>query len=131
MRNFLENNAPQISESGHDQLIGWLDGAQTNHLRVDIPPSGYYGWAVWAIKCKDSERIPWFDTAHHSKFVLHGAGYESRYSAGLDTRLHGIYSDDYICTEFLQVILLWFMHLLTGMLSANTGYYTILCKHLN
>ena len=26
--------APQISESGHDQLIGWLDGAQTNHLRV-------------------------------------------------------------------------------------------------
>ena len=101
IRNFLGNNASQISESGHDQLIGWLDGAQANHLRVDIPPSGYYGWAVWAIHCKDSERIPWFDTAHHSKFVLHGAGYESRYSAGLDTRLHGIYSDDYICTEVL------------------------------
>jgi hypothetical protein len=30
-----------------------------------------------------------------------GAGYESRYASGLDTRLHGIYSDDYITTEVL------------------------------
>ncbi len=28
----LGDNAPQISESGHDQLIGALDGGQTNHL---------------------------------------------------------------------------------------------------
>lgn len=101
IRDFLGDNAPQISESGHDQLIGWLDGGQTNHLRVDIPPPGYYNWAVWAIRCKDAERIPWYDMAHHSKFILHGAGYEGRYVAGLDTRLHGIYSDDYITTEIL------------------------------
>jgi hypothetical protein len=31
----LGDSAPRISESGHDQLIGWLDGAQANHLRVD------------------------------------------------------------------------------------------------
>lgn len=101
IRDFLGDNAPQISESGHDQLIGWLDGGQTNHLRVDIPPPGYYSWAVWSIRCQDAERIPWYDTAHHSKFVLHGAGYESRYASGQDTRLHGIYSDDYIATEVL------------------------------
>ena len=28
IRNFLGDDAPQISEAGHDQLIGWLDGAQ-------------------------------------------------------------------------------------------------------
>lgn len=101
IREFLGDEAPQISESGHDQLIGWLDGAQTNHLRVDVPPEGYYRWAVWNIRCVDAERIPWFDAAHHDRFVLHGAGYESRYAAGLSPRLHGIYSDDYIATEVL------------------------------
>jgi hypothetical protein len=45
--------------------------------------------------------VPWFDAAHHDRFVLHGAGYESRYLGGLDPRLHGIYSDDYITTEML------------------------------
>ena len=28
IRDCLGDNAPQISESGHDQLIGWLDGAR-------------------------------------------------------------------------------------------------------
>ena len=37
IRELLGDDAPQISESGHDQLIGWLDGAQTNHLRVGQP----------------------------------------------------------------------------------------------
>lgn len=101
IRDLFGDNAPQISESGHDQLIGWLDGAQTNHLRVDIPPEGAYGWAVWPIRCDDAERVPWFDAAHHDRFVLHGAGYASRYAAGQDQRLHGIYSDDYITTEML------------------------------
>jgi hypothetical protein len=32
---------------------------------------------------------------------MQGAGYPSRYAAGLDSRLHGIYSDDYITTEVL------------------------------
>ena len=25
--------------------------------------------------CDDAERIPWFDAAHHDRFILHGAGY--------------------------------------------------------
>ncbi len=101
IRDELGDNAPQISESGHDGLIGWLDGAQTNHLRVGQPGPGDLGWCVWNWKCGDAERTPWFDAAHHDRFILHGAGYGSRYSAGLDDRLHGMYSDDYIATEVL------------------------------
>jgi hypothetical protein len=56
---------------------------------------------VWDIPCADAERVPWFDAAHHDRFVLHGAGYSSRYAAGLNSRLHGIYSDDYVATEVL------------------------------
>jgi len=102
IRDLLGDQAPQISESGHDQLIGWLDGAQTNHLRVGKPiGNGRHAWAVWNWPCEDAERVPWFDAAHHDRFILHGAGYSSRYEAGLDPRLHGIFSDDYICTEVL------------------------------
>lgn len=101
IRTLLGNNAPQVSESGHDQLIGWLDGATTNHLRVGKPIPGYYQWSVWNWECADAGRVPWFDAAHHDRFILHGAGYSGRYQAGLDARLHGIYSDDYITTEVL------------------------------
>ncbi|MCC6698855.1 MAG: hypothetical protein IT365_24740 [Candidatus Hydrogenedentes bacterium] len=101
IRDQLGGNAPQISESGHDQLIGWLDGAQTNHLRVDANPPAGAGWMIWPIRCADAERIPWIDAAHHDRFALHGAGYESRYAGGLDSRIHGIFSDDYICSEVL------------------------------
>ena len=103
IRETLGNDAPQISESGHDQLIGWLDGATTNHLRVGkpIPDRGRYGWAVWDIRCADAERVPWMDAVHHDRFILHGAGYSSRYQAGLDGATHGIYSDDYMTTEIL------------------------------
>ena len=101
IRDELGGNAPQISESGHDGLIGWLDGAQTNHLRVGEPMPGDRGWCVWNWKCADAERTPWFDVAHHDRFILHGAGYGSRYAGGLDDRMHGMYSDDYICTEIL------------------------------
>lgn len=102
IRGYLGGNAPQISESGHDQLIGYLDGAQANHLRVGKPLGGSYTWAVWNWDCAGAERTPWFDAAHHDRFVLHGAGYESRYLAGLDRRTHGMYSDDYVCTEVLD-----------------------------
>ena len=99
IRDYL-GGAPQISESGHDQLIGYLDGAQTNHLRVGDPPKDNE-WMVWRIECEDAERIPWYDMAHHDRFALHGAGYGYRYRAGLDIDLHGMYSDDYIATEVL------------------------------
>ena len=96
------NGAPQISESGHDQLIGHLDGAQANHLRIDPNPPADGKWFVWNVRCTDSERIPWIDMVHHDRFALHGAGYEPRYCAGLDHALHGMYSDDYITTEVLD-----------------------------
>jgi hypothetical protein len=102
IRQRLGDDAPQISESGHDALIGWLDGAQANHLRVDPdPPAGGYEWATWKIQCEEAERVPWFDMAYHDRFVLHGAGYEVRFRAGLDRTEHGIYSADYISTEIL------------------------------
>lgn len=102
IRELLGDNAPQISESGHDQLIGWLDGAQTNHLRVGKPGThGRHRWTVWDIPHGDAERTPWLDAAHHDRFILHGAGYPGRYEGGLDPREHGIYSDDYISTEVL------------------------------
>jgi hypothetical protein len=100
IRDQLGDDAPQISESGHDQLIGYLDGSQANHLRVDANPPKE-GWTVWRVKCADAERIPWFDMAYHDRFVAHGAGYSSRYQGGLDAPLHGIYSDDYITAEVM------------------------------
>jgi hypothetical protein len=96
IRDYL-GDAPTVSECGHDQLIGWLDGAQVQHLRVDDFPS-----FVWRIKCAASERVPWFDSAHHDRFILQGAGYPGRYAGGLDLKLHGNYSDDYISTEVLD-----------------------------
>ena len=102
IRETLGGGAPMISESGHDGLIGHLDAAQTNHLRVGgMVPGQYYAWSVWDVDCEDAERIPWFDIAHHDRFILHGAGYAARYAAGLSHALHGIYSDDYVCTEIL------------------------------
>ena len=97
IRDYLGSNAPQISEAGHDQLIGWLDGAQANQLRVDPNARGF----AWNIRCADAERIPWFDAAYHDRFILHGAGYQDRYAAGLDLRSHGMYSDDYMATEVM------------------------------
>jgi hypothetical protein len=97
IRDYLGNHAPQISEAGHDQLIGWLDGAQTNHLRVDPDAPGF----TLHIKAAGAERIPWLDAAYHERFILHGAGYPDRYAAGLPEATHGIYSDDYIATEVL------------------------------
>ncbi|MBN2475229.1 MAG: hypothetical protein JXB62_11510 [Pirellulales bacterium] len=102
IRDLLGGHAPQISESGHDGLIGYVDGAQTNHLRVGNPVSGgRNSWCVLDWRCADAERTPWFDVAHRDRFILHGAGYPSRYPGGLDPRLHGIYSDDYMATEVL------------------------------
>jgi hypothetical protein len=98
IRDHLGGDAPQLSEAGHDKLIGWLDGADAQQLRVDPKGPSF----TWRIRCADSERIPWIDAAWHDRFVLHGAGYEGRYAAGLDSKRHGIYSDDYMSTEVLS-----------------------------
>lgn len=96
IRDFL-GGAPQISEAGHDQSIGWVDGTQAQILRVDPRGEAF----TWRIRAADSERVPWFDAAHHDRIVLHGAGYPDRYAGGLDPREHGISSDDYITAEVL------------------------------
>lgn len=96
-----KTGAPQISESGHDGLVGILDGAQTNHLRVEHPEKSK-GWAIWNIPHEDAERTPWLDAAYHDRFILHGAGYPGRYEGGLSAAEHGIWSDDYLCTEMLD-----------------------------
>jgi len=99
VRDYLSDNAVQVSESGHDGLIGCLDGATCNHLRVDAKSRE---WSVWRIRCEDAERTPWYDAVHRHRFILHGAGYSGRYQAGLDRRNHGIDSDDYVSTEVLD-----------------------------
>ncbi|MBZ5619399.1 MAG: hypothetical protein LAQ69_11855 [Acidobacteriia bacterium] len=98
IRDYLGDDAPQLSEAGHDKLIGWLDGADAQQLRIDPEGRNF----TWKIQCSDSERIPWIDVAWHDKFILHGAGYEGRYQGGLDQGEHGAYSDDYITTEVLS-----------------------------
>lgn len=98
IRDYLGNNAPQISEAGHDQLIGKLDGAQSQMLRVDSSTKrGYF----LHIRAADSERIPWMDAVYHDRFVMQGAGYPERYFDGVDGRTHSAYSDDYMSSEVL------------------------------
>jgi len=98
IRDYLGGNAPQTSEAGHDQLIGYLDGADCQHLRI-TPVGGDF---CIRIACKDWQRVPWFDAVLHDKFSLHGVGYSSRYQGGRARRDNGIESDDYISAEILE-----------------------------
>jgi hypothetical protein len=88
MRDFLGVNAPQITEGGTDQIVGWADGAQAMH-------------AQWRADAADIERIPWFDFAYHDRFIMHGVGYNECYPGGQDPEQHGVYSDDYMSLEVL------------------------------
>ena len=97
IRQYL-GGAPQISEAGADQYIGWLDGGTAAQMRAEAGPERSN---VWRIETSDTERVPWFDIAYHDVFALHGAGYTERYASGQDARAHGMYSDDYISTEAL------------------------------
>jgi len=99
IRNYLGGNAPTTSEAGHDQLIGYLDGSDCQHMTL----SPEKGWPHIRISCKDWERVPWFDAVLHDKFSLHGVGYPSRYKlkqAQSDQRITE--SDDYISAEILE-----------------------------
>jgi len=98
IRDYLGNNAPTTSEAGHDQLIGYLDGSDCQHLQLS-PESKRF---CIRLDCKDWERVPWFDAVLHDKFSLHGVGYSGRYQGGRDRRNHGIESDDYISAEILE-----------------------------
>lgn len=98
IRDYLGDNAPMTSEAGHDQLVGYLDGSDCQHLQI-MPESKRF---CIKINCKDWERVPWFDAVLHDKFSLHGVGYSGRYQGGRDRRHHGIESDDYISAELLE-----------------------------
>ncbi|UCD49861.1 MAG: hypothetical protein JSW27_20320 [Phycisphaerales bacterium] len=98
IRDFLGNNAPMTSEAGHDQLIGYLDGADCQHLRITPEAERF----CIAIECQDWERAPWYDAVLHDKFSLHGVGYSGRYQGGRSRAEHGIESDDYVNAEILE-----------------------------
>jgi hypothetical protein len=98
IRDYLGDNAPTTSEAGHDQLIGYLDGSDCQHLQLS-PISKRF---CIRLDCKDWERVPWFDAVLHDKFSLHGVGYSGRYQGDRPRHNHGIESDDYISAEILE-----------------------------
>ncbi|MCE5216604.1 hypothetical protein LLH03_06155 [bacterium] len=98
IRDTLGDNAPTTSEAGHDQLIGYLDGADAQHLRLTSERGVQ---STIRLECEDWERVPWYDAVNHSRFILHGVGYSNRYEGGLGRSDHGIMSDDYISDEIL------------------------------
>ena len=98
IRDYLGGNAPMTSEAGHDQLVGYLAGADCQHLRI-TPESERF---CIRLGCRDWERVPWYDAVLHDKFSLHGVGYSGRYQGGRDRARHGIESDDYISAEILE-----------------------------
>jgi len=97
IRDYLGGQAPTTSEAGHDQLVGYLDGADCQHL--ELSPVGRRFQIH--LPCADWQRTPWFDAVLHEKFSLHGVGYSSRYEGGRPRRHHGIESDDYVSAELL------------------------------
>ncbi len=86
-----------VSEAGHDHLIGWLDGADAQLLQLGDKPERFHH----VVRCRDWERVPWFDAVNHTRFSLHGAGYSDRYQGGRSREEHGIESDDYLSAELL------------------------------
>ncbi len=98
IRDYLGDEAPTTSEAGHDQLIGYLDGADCQHLML-VDESQRH---AIRLQCEAWERVPWFDAVNHSRFILHGVGYSGRYQGGRSREAHGIHSDDYISAEVLE-----------------------------
>ncbi len=98
IRDTLGGAAPTTSEAGHDQLTGYLDGADCQWLQLAAAPRKH----VITLKCADWERVPWFDAVNHHRFILHGVGYSGRYEGGRHRQSHGINSDDYINAELLS-----------------------------
>ncbi len=84
VRETLGDEAPQISEAGHDGLIGHLDGAQADHSSAK----------AWGWQCADAERTPWHDMGTHGSFILFAGGLGQRYAGGEADS--GWASDDYL-----------------------------------
>jgi len=98
IRDYLGGQAVQTSEAGHDQLTGYLEGSDCQHLQISERPDSF----CIALACKDWQRVPWFDAVLHDKFSLHGVGYSSRYQGSRSRREAGIESDDYLSAEILE-----------------------------
>ncbi|NLG14972.1 MAG: hypothetical protein GX561_12325 [Lentisphaerae bacterium] len=98
-RNFGPNTTT-TSEAGHDQLIGYLDGADCQRLQI----RPFIGDFITHFPCDDWEFVPWADAVNHHRFVWQGSGYSNRYEgSGMLLRdEHGIVSDDYLSTELLS-----------------------------
>jgi len=92
------DGAPTTSEAGHDHLIGHLDGADCQWLR--LTSARHVAFATY-LPCESWARVPWMDSAHHDRFVLYGAGYSGRFEGGLGRAAHGIHSDEYLAAEVL------------------------------
>lgn len=97
IRNTLGGHAPTSSEAGSDHLIGHLDGADCQLLRL-VADAARHGNRL---PCADWACVPWFDAVNHARFILHGVGYSVRYEGGRSRESHGIESDDYISNEIL------------------------------
>lgn len=97
IRQTLGDDAPTVSEAGSDNLVGYLDGADCQFLRLVQEPR----YHCTRLKCADWDRVPWFDAVNHTRFSLHGVGYSGRYQGELSRALAGIESDDYISAELL------------------------------
>jgi hypothetical protein len=97
IREALKGPSITSSEAGHDQLTGYLDGADCQFLRLSPEPGRFLVHAP----CADWERVPWMDAVLHDRFILHGVGYSGRYQGGLERPGHGIESDDYLGVELL------------------------------
>jgi hypothetical protein len=87
-RLLLGHRAPMISESGHDALVGSIDGVQADHWRPDC----------WLKRYKDADRTPWHDMVTHGKMVLFAGGLGHRYD---EDERHGYGSDDYLSNTVL------------------------------
>ena len=87
------------SEAGHDQLTGYLDGSDCQHLTISAKGGRFFN----QLDCEDWQRTPWFDAVLHDKFSLHGVGYPSRYRlTEYDDHASPLQSDDYINAEILE-----------------------------
>ncbi len=89
--------AVTTSEAGDDQLVGYLDGADCQFLRLTTESEPF----CYHIPCRSWQRVPWYDAVLHDKFSLHGVGYSNRYQGDKSRIEHGIESDDYLSAEIL------------------------------
>ena len=87
-RDLLGHRAAMISESGHDALIGSIDGVEADHWRPDR----------WLKTYRDADRTPWHDLVTHGKMVLFAGGLGHRYD---EDEGHGYGSDDYLSNTVL------------------------------